>query len=108
MASSRQASRVFENTYAKSKDLIDTIADQSGQLYGNLRRWVPKHQTAATVSAVAVVGVAAFGYAMGRRRTRTTEQPRVVTSAARMPELDIAPFFKFLKLWMLYRVATKD
>jgi hypothetical protein len=51
--------------------------------------------------------MAGYGYLMARSRTRAEEQRPDVTSAMRMPELEIAPFFKFLSFWMLYRVATK-
>jgi hypothetical protein len=68
---------------------------------------VPEHPTAvAAVSAVACAGV--VGYALGRRRrAQTPDRGTVSAAVARAQELDLAPFFKFLKIWMLYRVATK-
>jgi hypothetical protein len=108
VAFSRQASQVFRNTYTKSKDLIDTVADQSGELYGDLRRWVPEHRTAVAWSAAAAVGMAGLGYLIGRGRAAEAAEERRSLPAVRMPELDIAPFFKFVSLWMLYRVATRD
>ena len=109
MAFSRQASQVFQDTYAKSKDLIDTVADQSGELYSDLRSWIPKHRRAVAVSAGAAFGLCAVGYLMGRGRTRPEVEVKASAPAAlRMPELDIAPFFKFVSLWLLYRVATRD
>jgi hypothetical protein len=108
-ATSRDAAKIFYRTYNRSKDLIGNFAQESGSRFEDLRRWVPSHPTAVAVSASAAVSVGILGFLLGRRR----QAPQTVTekafaSAARMPELDIAPFFKFLKLWMLYRVATKD
>jgi hypothetical protein len=92
---------------------MDNVAEQSGQLYGDLRRWIPKHPTAVTVFASTAVGLGVAGYLMGRSRTRPVPQSRMSSALSsisdlRMPELGMAPFFKFLSLWMLYRVATRD
>jgi hypothetical protein len=89
---------------------VDTVGKQSGQLYDDLRRWVPKHQTAVSVSAATAVGLGAIGYMIGRRRARVAvkQQARAIWQSARMPDLGMAPFFKFMSLWMLYRVATRE
>jgi len=59
------------------------------------------------VSSVAA-GAGLVGYLVGRRRrARRSRWTAEAVRSAQMPELDIAPFFKVLKLWMIYRVATK-
>jgi hypothetical protein len=89
---------------------MDTVAGQSGELYEDLRRWVPKHQTAVSVSAATAVGLGIVGYMIGRRRARAAvkQQAQAMWRSVRMPDLGMAPFFKFMSLWMLYRVATRE
>lgn len=98
---------MFERAYDKSKDVMNVVKRESRAIYGDVRDWVPEHLTAVAVSAV--VSAAALGYTLGRRRRAQTPPSTGTVSAAvaRAQELDLAPFFKFLKIWMLYRVATK-
>ncbi len=107
---STNAVQMFQTAYDKSKDLIGTVKDESRAVYEEARRWVPEHRTAVAVSASAAVSVGLVGYALGRRRRSRAEAQSGSAAAAiaRAPELDLSPFFRFLKLWMLYRVATRD
>jgi hypothetical protein len=106
---STDATQMFQNAYGRSKDLIGTVADESRAAYKDVRKWVPQHPTAVAVSASAALSLGALGYALGRRRGRTAarRESLVSTAIARAPQLAVAPFFRFLKLWMLYRIATK-
>jgi hypothetical protein len=111
MARTSSAEQLFQEAYDKTKDFVDTVKDESRAVYDEARRWVPKHQTAVAVSASAFVSVGLFAYALGRRRRRAqaeAERSTVSAAIARVPELDLSPFFRFVKLWMLYRVATRD
>jgi hypothetical protein len=102
---STEAAQMFQRAYDKSKDIADVVKRESRAVYGDVRQWLPEHPTAVAVSVSAVVCAGAVGYTLGRRRHRRTG---IVSAAiARAPELNVAPFFKFLKLWLLYRVATK-
>jgi len=107
---STDAVRMFQNAYDRSKDFIGTLKDESRTVYKDARRWVPEHPTVVVVSASAALCIGVFGFTLGRRRRRQADAERGTFSAAmaRAPELDLSPFFKFIKLWMMYRVATKD
>ena len=110
MARSSHTAQLFQKAYDRSKDLVDTVKDESRTMYDEARRWAPQHPTALAVSASAAVSVGLVGYALGRRRRTRTEPERGTVSAtkARVPELDLSPFFRFISLWMLYRVAVRD
>lgn len=101
---------LLQEAYDKTKDFVDTVKDESRAVYDEARHWVPKHPTAMAVSASAVVSVGLVAYALGRRRSTRTEAEKTTVSAAiaRVPEVDLSPFFRFVTLWMLYRVATRD
>ena len=107
-ATSRDAAKIFSTTYNRSKDLIGSFAQESGNRFEDLGRWLPNHPTAVAISAAVGVGTLGFLVLGRQRRAPQTMTEKAGASAARFPELDIAPFFKFLKLWMLYRVATRD
>ena len=99
--------KMFRNAYEKSKDFIGTVQHESRVAYEDVRRWVPEHRTAVAVSASAALCVGAFGYALGRRNGTRAHRGPVSAALARTSDVDLAPFFKFLKLWMLYRVASR-
>ena len=110
MARSSHTAQLFQQAYDKSKELVDTVKDESRTMYDEARRWAPQHPTALAVSASAAVSLGLFGFALGRRRRARQEAERTTVSSAiaRVPELDLAPIFRFVSLWMLYRVATRD
>ncbi len=105
---SMNVSRNLSKAYEKSKDVLGGLGSETKELYEGARKWVPQHYEMLAAAA----GFALVGYLAGRRRR---PEPRfgkqVREAAAAVPgavsELDIAPFLKFLKLWMLYKVATK-
>jgi hypothetical protein len=101
---------LVQEAYDKTKDFVDTVKDESRAMYDEARRWAPKHPTAMAVSASAALSVGLVGYALGRRRWTRTEPERGTrsTAMARVPELDLSPLFRFVSLWMLYRVAVRD
>lgn len=103
------ASEKLSYIYDKSRDAIDAAAGEAQVLYEKVRPWLPDRTGAVVLSSA--VGAGLLGYLAGRRsraRAARRTQPTVAAALAPVSELDIAPFFKFLKLWMLYRVATKD
>jgi len=110
MARSSHTEQLFQKAYDRSKDFVDTVKDESRAMYDEARRWAPQHPTALAVSASAAVSVGLVGYALGRRRRTRTEPEKGTGSSARarVPELDLSPFFRFVSLWMLYRVAVRD
>ena len=99
--------RLLRNAYEKSKDFVDTVKDESVAAYEEARRWVPEHRTAVAVSGAAAISVGLMGYALGRKRAQPARGP-FSNAISRAPELDLSPIFRFLGLWMLYRVATLD
>lgn len=103
MATSTDAAELLHTAFDKSKEFVDTIKQDSRAAYEEARRWVPKHPTAAAVSATAAVSVGLIGYAIGRRGR--PERKRVFDRA---PDFDLSPFFRLFGLWMLYRIATRD
>jgi hypothetical protein len=108
-----QATEQFSRLYDRSRPVIERAADRTKHLYEDAREWVPEHQgTVATVSAIAV-GACMSGYLIGRsareRRTLRARAGRTVSAIrSQVPDVDLRPFFRFVSLWMLYRVATKD
>jgi hypothetical protein len=108
-----QTSEQFSRLYEQSQHLFDDVADRTKHLYEDAREWVPEHQ--GTIWALTGIGAGAclLGYLAGRRARQERTLPSmaaqtVSATRSQMPELDIRPFFKFISLWMLYRVATKD
>jgi len=96
----------LRNAFEKSKDFVDTVKDESRAMYEEARRWVPEHRTAVAVTGAAAVSVGMLGYALGRRRAENAKGP-IAKAFSRAPEADLSPIFKFLGLWMLYRVAAR-
>lgn len=103
----------FSRLYEHSRPVFDEVADRTKHMYEDAREWVPEHRgTVATVSAVAA-GAGLLGYLLGRSGRQPQSLPEQMASAAtgirsQAPELDIRPIFRFVSLWMLYRVATRD
>ncbi len=105
---SRETAQMFQNAYDKSKEFIGTVTEESRAAYDEARRWVPKHPTAFAVSASVVACAGVFGYVVGRRRARAVAYRNSFSAAMkRAPELDFGPVFRFVKLWLLYRIAAK-
>jgi hypothetical protein len=107
---SMNVSAKLSKAYERSKDVLGGVSSETKEFYEGARRWLPEHYEVVAVAA----GFGLLGYLAGRR-SRPKPSLEIVRpakeAAAALPgsfsELDIAPFFKFLKLWMLYRVATK-
>jgi hypothetical protein len=109
------ASDTLSQVYERSKDVLGSVADETNELYHDARTWVPEHYGQVAILSSAAVGVCLLGYLVGRRsrttpatQSRTRPLQEMGAQAVNIPEFDITPFFKFLKLWMLYRVATRD
>jgi len=107
MARSSKDTEMFQNAYDKSREFIDTVKHESRAAYKEARQWVPEHRTAVAVSASVALCVGAFGYALGRQRRARSQRSTLSAALERTPEIDLAPFFRFIKLWMLYRIAAK-
>lgn len=106
--SSRDASEQLSRIYTFSKDALETVATETKELQQAAREWVPKHRGVVIAVSSTALGAGLVGYLAGRRGG--AQRARQAAEAARhlqVPELDIAPFLKILKLWMLYRVATR-
>lgn len=104
--SKENAERV-QIAYDKSKEFIGTVTQESRAAYEEARQWVPKHPTAVAVSASVALCAGAFGYVLGRQRRARSVAERGLSALERAPEIDLGPFFRFFKLWMLYRIAAK-
>jgi hypothetical protein len=109
----QSAADQFSRLYEYSRPVFDEVADRTKHMYADAREWVPEHRgTVATVSTVAA-GACLLGYLLGRSGRQPQALPGQMASAAtgirsQVPELDIRPVFRFVSLWMLYRVATRD
>jgi|KBSMisStaDraftv2_1062788.scaffolds.fasta_scaffold41585_4 hypothetical protein len=103
---SRETVERFQGAYDKSKEFIGTVTQESRAAYEEARQWVPKHQTAVAISASVAFCAGVFGYALGRQR-RAANRKTLSAALERAPEFDLGPFFRFIKLWMLYRIAAK-
>jgi broad specificity phosphatase PhoE len=105
-ATPEAVSHIFE----RSKDVFGTVARETEDFYHTAQAWVPEHYATVAVVSSAAVGGCLLGYLAGRR-SRSGDVRRLqeleAVRGGQVPEIDIAPFLKFLKLWMLYRVATK-
>jgi hypothetical protein len=110
MAAKHTAASDLSRVFERSKDMFGTVANQTEDLYHDLQVWVPKNYGKLAVVSSAAAGVCLLGYLAGRRSASKQHrrlQELESTRAGHVPEIDLAPFLKFLKLWMLYRVATK-
>ncbi len=110
MAAKRTAVSDLSRVFERSKDVFGTVANQTEDLYHTVEEWVPENYGTLAVVSSAAAGVCLLGYLAGRRsasKQRRRLQELEATRASHVPEIDLAPFLKFLKLWMLYRVATK-
>ena len=98
--------------------LIADVAGRTENLYRDGKERLLEHYGVAAAVAATAVGSCLVGFAAGRRRSRrVADERRPPSSLAQqaasvvpgsLSEMDIGPVFRFLKLWMLYRVATKD
>src|SRR5262249_51810824 len=104
--SSRDTVERFQSAYDRSKEFVGTVAEESRAKYDEARQWVPKHPTAVAGSASVALCAGVFGYALGRQR-RAADRRILSAAFERAPEFDLKPFFRFIKLWMLYRIAAK-
>jgi hypothetical protein len=91
----------------RSKDVFGSVASETEDLYHAARTWVPDNYGKVAILSSAAAGLCLLGYAAGRRNSRVPRVEAPIAGAVQVPEIDIAPFIKFLKLWMVYRVATK-
>lgn len=104
---SRETAERLQGAYDKSKEFIGTVTEESRAAYEEARQWVPKHPTAVAISASVAFCAGAIGYALGRQRRAEATRRTLSAALERAPEFDLAPFFRFIKLWMLYRIAAK-
>src|SRR5215467_8496877 len=102
---SRETAEMLQSAYDKSREFLGTVTQESRVAYDEARRWVPKHRTAVTVSASVALCAGVLGYALGRKRR--ARAAGLSATLKRAPEIDLGPFFRFIKLWLLYRIAAK-
>ncbi len=112
----KTASENLSTAYERSRDVFEDVTDQAQHLYEDARQWVPEHRGTVALLSSTAVGLCLLGYFAGRRSHSghaalpASRQLRETASALpnQLGDIDITPVFKFLKLWMLYRVATRD
>lgn len=107
---SRDTSEKLSRIYTFSKDAFETVATETKELQQAARDWLPGHRGVVVAVSSSALGAGLVGYLVGRRGGARTQRARQAAEDARhlhQPEIDIAPFLKILKLWMLYRVATR-
>jgi len=115
--------RVFSdrisNGFGQSERLIDDVANKTTRLYRDGTFSIPEHYRAAAMLSATAVASCLVGFAAGRRRHRrrreqgstalrpASQGQAPVARGPSLPEMDLSAVFRFLKLWMLYRVATR-
>ena len=111
----KHATENLSKAYARGEQVFGEVAETTKGLYREGQRWLPEHYREVAIVSATALGACLVGFAAGRTRTRSAavalaETPKQSAAAERglLAEMDIAPFFRFLKLWMLYRVATRD
>jgi hypothetical protein len=110
------ASEIFE----KSEAAVHDIFSKGRDLLAEASEWAPRNKPLVAGIAGAVVAVGAVGFLLGRagrRKAEPSSRERMATVSAlpsrlaerpavQTPEINLEPVFKFLKLWMLYRIAV--
>ena len=111
----KRATENLSKVYERSEQVFGEVAETTKGLYREGQRWLPEHYREVAIVSTTALGACLIGFAAGRTRTRSAavaraETPKPAAAAERgvLSEMEIAPFFRFLKLWMLYRVATRD
>ena len=101
---SKDTAEMFQNAYDRSREFVGTVTQESRAAYDQARQWVPKHPTAVAVSASVAACAGVFGYVLGRQRALASRS-RFSAAMDRAPQIDLGPFFRFIKVWLLYRIA---
>lgn len=104
---SRETAEMLQGAYDKSREFIGTVTQESRAAYEEARQWIPKHPTAVAISASVALCAVAFGYVLGRQRHAQADRRGLSATLERTSDMDLGPFFRFIKLWMLYRIAVK-
>lgn len=112
----KTASENLSRAFDRSKDVFGEVTDRAKDTYRDAQHWVPEHRGTVALVSSAAVGLCLIGYFAGRRSHSghaalpASRQLRETASALpdQLGDIDITPVLKFLKLWMLYRVATRD
>src|SRR5215831_8063643 len=97
---SKETVEMFQNAYDKSKAFVGTVSQESRAAYDEARQWVPKRPTAVAVSASVAVCAGVFGYVLGRQQGARANRSRFSAALGRAPEIDLGPFFRFIKVWL--------
>ncbi len=101
MASSMQ-SQIFDY----SKDFAKKAADGIQEGYRKLDERLPEGAAPIVTIGAGVLAVGALAFILGRsssESSRASRRAREFTS--RMGGMDFSPFYRLVKLWMLYRIA---
>src|ERR1035437_64251 len=92
-----------------TEPIASSVYDKSKEMYGAAKEWVPENYGKTIALGSAAVAIGLLGYYAGRGRKpslpKLSEQP-ITKNTDNRTDIDLSPVFKFLKLWMLYRVAV--
>jgi hypothetical protein len=91
-----------------TRNTLDDVVAKGKKLYDDAREWAPENTAliAGVGGGLIVAGLLGFvaGRA-GRRPVARRLEERLGQLPGRVQDVDLGPVFKFIKLWMLYRIA---
>ncbi len=88
-----------------AKPIADRVVKKSKELYEEASSYLPENSRQIVGLTAAGLTIGLIGYGIGKSRNK---QPLIEQASEASSQLSgqLAPVFKFLKLWMLYRLSV--
>lgn len=84
---------------------LEQAVDKSKEFYNDAVEAIPEDKRRVVALTAAGLAVGVIAYKLGKLR-RSESLPKAVSEATGDLSNQLAPVFKFIKLWMLYRVSV--